>query len=274
MHLSDIEGAYAARRRRTIFSLLVLIVTAAASFMVSEMNAVHLLEGLPGAWRYAAGTLPDIRVNHAAADLAAWLWGLPRWLSQLWDTVLIAFVGTCLAGAAGLTLGFLAASNLSPRWLVFLTRRLLEAARTVPEMVFALLFVVAFGLGPMAGVLALAIHGAGVVGKLGAELHENVAPGPVEAIRTTGGGWLATIRYGVVPQILAGFCSYLLLRFEISVRTSSVIGFIGVGGIGHELYLSIRQFVYQDVSAITLLIILAVMAINATSGTLRRRLQS
>jgi phosphonate transport system permease protein len=274
LHLSDIEAIYAARRRRTILSLVALTATAAVSFTASEMNVVHLLEGLPGAGRYIAGTLPDIRVNHAAADLAAWLWGLPRWLSQLWDTVLIAFVGTCLAGAAGLMLSFFAASNLSPRWLVLLTRRVLEGARTVPDMVFALLFVVAFGLGPMAGVLALAIHGAGVLGKLGAELHENATPGPIDAIRATGGGWVATIRYGVVPQILAGFCSYLLLRFEINVRTSSVIGFIGVGGIGHELYLSIRQFVYQDVSAIALLIILTVMAIDTASGALRRRLQS
>ena len=133
-------------------------------------------------------------------------------------------------------LNFLAAQNTSPApWLRFVIRRLLEFARTVPDIVFALIFVIAFGLGPMAGVLAIAIHSTGALGKLFSEIVENIDMKPVEGVRSTGASWLSCMRFAVVPQVSAGFASYALLRFEINVRDASVMGFVGAGGIGQEL---------------------------------------
>ena len=129
-------------------------------------------------------------------------------------------------------------------------RRLLEFARTVPGIVFALIFVIAFGLGPMAGVLAIAIHSTGALGKLFSEIVENADMKPVEGVRSTGASWLSCMRFAVLPQVSAGYASYALLRFEINVREASVMGFVGAGGIGQELVVAIRKFYYSDVSAI------------------------
>jgi phosphonate transport system permease protein len=253
-------------KRETFWGLLVFGVLFGAALWISEVSAANLLEGLPRIGEYLNDTLPRLR---SIDDGARWMWGLRRWLPMLGDTLLIAFLGTALAAAGGFGLSFMAARNLAPAWLSFTARRLLEAMRTVPELVFALLFVFAFGLGPLAGVLALAVHGTGSLGKLCAEAHEAASPSFLDAVRATGANWLETIRFGVAPQTLSQFLSYALLRFEINVRSASVIGFIGAGGIGQELYVAIRQFVYQDVSAICLLIIAAVVAIDLACERLR-----
>jgi phosphonate transport system permease protein len=138
--------------------------------------------------------------------------------------------------------------------------------------VFALIFVIAFGLGPMAGVLAIAIHCVGALGKQYSEMVENIDMKPVEGVRATGGGWIACMRFAVLPQVTAGFASYSLLRFEINVRGASVMGFVGAGGIGQELIVAIRKFYYSDVSAILVLIILTVFVIDIGTGWARQRL--
>jgi phosphonate transport system permease protein len=179
-----------------------------------------------------------------------------------------------LSGALlAFVLNFLAADNTSPlSWLRFLTRRLLEFARTVPGIVFALIFVIAFGLGPMAGVLAIALHSTGALGKLFAEVVENADMKPVEGVRATGANWISCMRFAVLPQVMAGYASYALLRFEINVREASVMGFVGAGGIGQELVVAIRKFYYSDVSAILVMIIVTVFCIDIGTGWLRRRL--
>ncbi len=139
----------------------------------------------------------------------------------------------------------------------------------MPEIVFALIFVVAFGLGPMPGVLAIMIHTAGALGKLFSEVVENIDMKPVEGIIASGGSRWQAIRYGVVPQVLPNFASYALLRFEINVRGASVMGFVGAGGIGQDLIEAIRKFYYSDVSAILLLIIATVMVIDILTERLR-----
>ena len=154
----------------------------------------------------------------------------------------------------------------------FVARRTLEFCRTVPEIVFALIFVFAFGLGPLPGVLAIAIHTLGALGKLYAEVAENIDLKPVEATVATGGSWFEAVRFGVVPQVLPNFTSYTLLRFEINVRSASILGFVGAGGIGKELLSSIRQFYYSDVSAILLMIIATVMVIDLLTERLRHYL--
>jgi phosphonate transport system permease protein len=168
---------------------------------------------------------------------------------------------------------FFAAENTSPApWVRFTMRRLLEFARTVPGIVFALIFVIAFGLGPMAGVLAIAIHSTGALGKQFAEIVENADMKPVEGVRSTGASWLSCMRFAVLPQVAAGYASYALLRFEINVREASVMGFVGAGGIGQELVVAIRKFYYSDVSAILVMIVVTVFCIDIGTGWIRGRL--
>ncbi|KWV51715.1 phosphonate ABC transporter permease [Bradyrhizobium macuxiense] len=202
-----------------------------------------------------------------------WFWGWKKWLKLLGETLLISYVGTLIGAVFAFALNFFAAQNTSPApWLRFVVRRLLEFARTVPGIVFALIFVIAFGLGPMAGVLAIAIHSTGALGKLFAEIVENADMKPVEGIRSTGASWLSCMRFAVLPQVSAGYASYALLRFEINVREASVMGFVGAGGIGQELVVAIRKFYYSDVSAILVMVIVTVFIIDISTGWLRARL--
>jgi phosphonate transport system permease protein len=206
-------------------------------------------------------------------DIGEWFWGWRKWLSMLGETILISYVGTLFGAILAFALNFFAAENTSPApRLRFAVRRFLEFCRTVPGIVFALIFVIAFGLGPMAGVLAIAIHSTGALGKLFSEIVENADMKPVEGLRSTGAGWMSCMRFAVLPQVAAGYASYALLRFEINVREASVMGFVGAGGIGQELVVAVRKFYYSDVSAILLLIILTVFVIDIGTGWARGRL--
>jgi phosphonate transport system permease protein len=206
-------------------------------------------------------------------NFGEWFWGLHKWLWMLGETVLISYVGTLMGAVLAFALNFFAAKNTSPApWLRFVIRRLLEFARTVPGIVFALIFVIAFGLGPMAGVLAIAIHSTGALGKLFSEIVENADMKPVEGVRSTGASWTSCMRFAVLPQVAAGYASYALLRFEINVREASVMGFVGAGGIGQELVVAIRKFYYSDVSAILVTIIATVFIIDIGTGWMRSRL--
>src|SRR5882757_3332353 len=198
-------------------------------------------------------------------NVGEWFWGWRKWLWMLGETILISYVGTLIGAVIAFALNFFAAQNTSPGpWLRFSVRRLLELARTVP--------VIAFGLGPMAGVLAIAIHSTGALGKLFSEIVENADMKPVEGVRSTGASWLSCMRFAVLPQVAAGYVSYALLRFEINVREASVMGFVGAGGIGQELVVAIRKFYYSDVSAILITIIITVFVIDITTGWLRGKL--
>jgi phosphonate transport system permease protein len=206
-------------------------------------------------------------------NVGEWLWGWRKWSLLLGETILISYVGTLFGAVLAFALNFLAAENTSPaRWLRFVIKRLLEFCRTVPGIVFALIFVIAFGLGPMAGVLAIALHSIGALAKQHAEMVENIDMKPVEGVRSTGASWLSCMRFAVLPQVAAGFASYTLLRFEINVREASVMGFVGAGGIGTELVVAVRKFYYSDVSAILLMIVLTVFAIDIGTGWVRGRL--
>ena len=206
-------------------------------------------------------------------NFGEWFWGWKKWLKLLAETILISYVGTLAGAALAFALNFFAAENTSPApWLRFVVRRALEFARTVPSIVFALIFVIAFGLGPMAGVFAIAIHSTGALGKLFSEIVENVDMKPVEGVRSTGASWVSCMRFAVLPQVVAGYASYALLRFEINVREASVMGFVGAGGIGQELVVAIRKFYYSDVSAILITIIVTVFLIDIATGWLRGKL--
>jgi phosphonate transport system permease protein len=263
----------ASRQRRlsaTLWIALFLLAFAVAA-EVGEVSLERLVRGLPMAADYIWRTIPELRWASLSADIAEWMWGFDLWLGLLLDTILIGYTGTVLGAGAAVLLSFAAASTLAPPWVVTVTRRILELARTVPTLVFALIFVYAFGLGPLAGVLAIALHTFGALGKLFAEVHENADLQPVDAIRSAGGNWPQAMRYGVLPQSLPGLLSFGLLRFEINVREASVLGIVGAGGIGEELYLSVRQFSYPDISAILLLILLTVSLIDLLCAKLRHR---
>jgi phosphonate transport system permease protein len=279
--LRALAGAYEAakrhRRRRFLLAALVVVVLVLVSAQVAEVDPARLL-GEIGNFLGYFGRLFTLEAGpHAGqpvwTDPAEWFWGLRGWLALLGDTVLIAWLGTLLGLTGAMGLCFLAAANLapSPGWS-WATRRLLEFCRTVPDIVFALVFVIAFGLGPLPGVLAIAIHSLGALGKLFSEMAENIDMKPVEGAMAAGGGWLATMRLAVLPQVLPGFASYALLRFEINVRQASVMGFVGAGGIGQDLIEAIRKFYYNDVAALLVLIIATVIAIDLATERLRHAL--
>jgi phosphonate transport system permease protein len=208
-------------------------------------------------------------------DPVEWFWGvLPeynfRWLWSLWDTLLIAYLGTLFGTLGGFLLCFMASANLAPsRAHVFLARRALEFFRSVPEIVFAMIFVAAFGLGALAGVLALSIHTMGALGKLFSDAVENIDMRPVDGLIATGASWWETNRYAVLPQVLPNFTSYVLWRFENNVRGASVMGLVGAGGIGQDLMEYIRKFYYSDISALLVLIVSLVVIIDVLTGRLR-----
>ena len=265
--------AVAARRRSQALFAVALLLCVGLSAWVGEVGLRNAWLNLAKFPAYIAGTAPTLHAATLGADLAEWYWGLGRWLRLLWETLLIAYVGTVVGALGAFVLCFAASANLVPSAaLVFATRRLLEFGRTVPEIVFALIFVVAFGLGPLPGVMAIVIHTVGALGKLFAEVVENIDLDPVDGVRATGAGRLQAIRWAVLPQMQAHFASYALLRFEVNVRSAAIMGFVGAGGIGQELLEAIRKFYYTDVSAILLLIIATVMLIDIGTERIRHRL--
>jgi len=279
--IDALAGAYAeavsAKRRRLLIGLAGFALAFVAAAVVAEVKPATLIANL---WRFTdyVGRIFTLEQGPAAGrlflfDIAEWMWGFDKWLKLLWETLLIAYVGT-LAGAAGAFLFcFLSARNLTPaRWIGFAAKRWLEFCRTVPEIVFALIFVVAFGLGPVPGVLAIAIHTFGALGKQFAEVAENIDMKPVDGLTAVGATWTETMRFAVLPQVVSNFASYALLRFEVNVRGAAVMGFVGAGGIGQDLVEAIRKFYYSDVSAILVLIILTVMAIDLATERLRHAL--
>ena len=263
------------RRARRMKEILFVLLFAAAfvfSLIVGEVNLSTLAQGLPDLFGYISDTLPDISRDHIITGVREWFWAFPKWLGLLFDTIVIAFLGTLLGTVGALTFCFAGSRNLATnRWTYFIARRLMEVARSVPELVYALIFVYAFGLGAVPGVLAIMVHSTGALGKLFSEVNEDVHLGAVEGVRGAGGNWFQIIRLAVLPQVLPNYLSYILLRFEINVRSAAVIGFVGAGGIGQELMFVIREFVYTDISAIVLMIIATVSVIDVTCEKLRHR---
>lgn len=273
--LAAYDRATRARRLQTIAAVAAVVVLALVSGYVAEVRPSTFAANLFRFTNYLHRILPPLTASNLAGDVAEWYWGFGAWLKLLVETLLIAYVGTLFGALAAFCLCFTASNNLGETaWLRFAARRLLEFLRTVPEVVFALLFVIAFGIGPMAGVLALALHSAGSLGKLFFEVVENIDMRPVEGVRAAGGSWLHAVRFAALPQVAPGFASYALLRFEINVRGASVMGFVGAGGIGQELISAIRQFYYSDVSAILLMIIATVMVIDLVAERVRHRFVS
>jgi phosphonate transport system permease protein len=194
------------------------------------------------------------------------------YLQEMVITVQIALWGTVLAVIFAVPLGLLSSSNIAPWWVYQPIRRLMDATRAINEMVFAMLFIVAVGLGPFAGVLALFVHTTGILAKLFSEAVESIDSQPVEGIRATGANALEEIVYGIIPQVLPLWISYSLYRFESNVRSASVVGMVGAGGIGVILWDIIRGFQYAETCAVMIIIIVTVTIIDVISARIRQSL--
>ena len=277
--LSDIGAGnflahYAELRRqrasRTALAIVLFIVSFLAAAWIGDFDPVKIWHGLPRLGEFLAKMLPVLRADHLGADLAEWFLPWRIWLRLLLETVLIAFLATVVGAGLALALCFAASRNLMRNNIIyFIARRSLEVARTVPELVYALIFVFSFGVGPLAGVLAIAVHTIGSLGKLYSEVNENIDSRPLDGVQASGAGWLQTIRYAVLPQVLPNFASYTLLRFEINVRSSTIIGYVGAGGLGQEIRTAVALGYYTDLSALFLIIAVTVVAIDLASEQIR-----
>ena len=244
----------------TLLSWAVLLALLAGSWRGADMRPLDLVRDAGNMATYAADFFPP--------NFPQW----PLYLTEMVVTIQIALWGTVLAVICAVPLGLLSSANITPRWVHQPVRRLMDAARAINEMVFAMLFIVAVGLGPFAGVLALFVHTTGVLAKLFSEAVESIDAQPVEGIRATGANALEEIIYGVIPQVLPLWISYSLYRFESNVRSASVVGMVGAGGIGVILWEIIRGFQYAETCAVMIIIIVTVSVIDLVSARIRNSL--
>jgi phosphonate transport system permease protein len=271
--VGDYQRVVMRRRKQSLLVLAILAVLILLAGRLGEVDLNNLVSNISNFTSYFGRIMPKLSVAHFGADVADWYWNLAGWLKLLFDTILIAYLGTLIGAGGAFLMSPLAAANLAPspalRWSI---TRVFEFCRTVPDLVFALMFVSAFGLGPFAGILAISIHTFGTLGKLFTEALENIDMKPVEGVRSTGGRFAEIVRFGALPQVMSTFASYALLRFEINVRSGSVVGMVGAGGIGQDLFVAIRKFYYTDVSAILLMIIVCVAVIDLVTERVRHHL--
>ena len=241
--------------------VLIALVILYVSARDTGVNLAEFLNGLPAIASYVARMIPP-----------DWAF-TPRIVQPTIETIEIAIWGTVLGILLAIPLGLMAARNISPHFVVYGSARfILNALRGVSELVFALIFVSAVGLGPFPGILALALHNAGMLGKFYAEAIEAIDEGPVEAMRSTGAGWSQTVAYAIVPQILPHFITYNLYRFEVSIRSATVLGLVGAGGIGFHLISSIRLFDYQTTAMILIVIVALVILTDHAGAKIRARI--
>jgi phosphonate transport system permease protein len=236
----------------------VLLALLAASWRGADMRPLDIVRD--------AGNMADYAAEFFPPNFSQW----QLYLQEMVVTLQIALWGTALAVVSAIPLGLASAANVAPIWIRQPVRRAMDAARAINEMVFAMLFVVAVGLGPFAGVLALWIHTTGTLAKLFSEAVEAIDPQPVEGIRATGAHRLEEIVYGVLPQVMPLWISYSLYRFEANVRSASVVGMVGAGGIGVILWENIRGFYYAETCAVMIIIVITVSSIDLVSARIRK----
>lgn len=198
---------------------------------------------------------------------------LPEFIWALMETIAMAFLGTLIGATLALPLSIFCARTTFPiRVLQFGFRRFSDALRSLDHLVWALVFVRAIGLGPLAGILAIALVDFGTLAKLYSEAIDNASKSPTEGIRASGGTWLDGIRLGVLPQVLPNILSATLYMWESNTRSATILGIVGAGGIGYQLADRLRVYEFGQASLMIILIIIAVAAIDALSGFLRRQL--
>jgi phosphonate transport system permease protein len=242
--------------------ILVVIIGALAIWAAwgTGFSVMALLSGASNMAEFLGGMFPP---NVDAAG--------PAWFSLV-ETIQIAFLGSLIGLVLAFIPSFLAARNITPAWLTIPFRSLLTIIRTIPIIVWALLFVAAVGLGPFPGILATAMYTVGFVGKLFYEAIEAVDRSQVEAVQSTGASKMSVWRYGVLPQVAPHFVGYALYIFEYNVRAATVLGIVGAGGIGFYLLHYMRSFQYDMAATVILITLPAVLLIDAGSMYLRRKI--
>lgn len=238
----------------------VLGIILVAAYYVGLLDYTKLVEGVPAIAMLFSEALPP--------NFTEWR----SWVKPLFDTLAMSIAGTALAVGLSIPVAVLAARNTSPNLLTYQAARcLLNALRSVPELIMGILFVAAVGFGALPGVLALGLHSVGMIGKFFAEAIEHADNGPIEAARSAGGSKLQVILHGVLPQVLPQMADTAIYRWEYNFRASTVMGMVGAGGIGFELMGSLRIMQYQDVSAILIVILMTVTLVDGFSSSLRRK---
>ena len=257
-----LQAEHAQALRNTGVIGLVLVVCMLALALCGFFDATRFAEGGPAIAQLASEMVPP--------DFARW----QHWLKPLLDTLAMSIAGTALTIVLSLPLALLAAPNTAPNpVLMRFTRTLLAACRSVPEIILGILFVAAVGFGALPGVLALALHSAGMVGKFYAEAIEHVDAKPLEAAAAAGASRFQVIRHAVLPQVLPQLADITIYRWEYHFRASAVLGIVGAGGIGFELMAALRLIKYDQVSAILLCILACVVVVDTLGAALRRRLK-
>jgi phosphonate transport system permease protein len=236
-----------------------VVVYLAAAFGTTEVNWGRVWEGLPRGARFLAAFFPPDFTTRSSEILDGML-------ESLWMTVVATAVGIVLSIPVGLG----AAKNVAPAPVYYLCRGFLAVSRSFQEIILAIFFVKFFGFGPFAGVITLVVATVGFYGKLLAEDIEDIDPGQAEAVRATGAGWTQWINYGVQPQVMPRMLGLALYRLDINFRESAVVGIVGAGGIGATLDTAFNRYEFDSAAAILLIIIALVMAMEYSSGFIRR----
>lgn len=243
--------------------VLIVLWTLNWSAQGAQLSLGELAAGLPQIGDFLSRTFPP--------DLSI----LPRLVAPAVETLQIAIWGTLLGVLLAIPLSFLAARNLSRnRWVFHITRQGLNFTRSINELILALIFVSAVGLGPFPGVLALALHGLGMLGKFFAESIEEIDQGPIEALQATGARPLQVIVFGVLPQVITAWIAVILYRFEVNLRSATVLGMVGAGGLGFELVSSLKLFKYPETATCIIVITFMVIVADTLSSRLRAAIQS
>ena len=241
----------------------------------TRVNLPELIEGVPNIINFIIRLFPPeytMKESHLALLSIDLVVSLPEIIGAIFETVQMAIIGTTLAIFASVPFGLLAARNTSPHPYIYQTvRMVMNVIRAVPEIIFALIFVSAVGLGPFGGVLALAVGSIGFLGKLYAEAIEALDPQQVLAVRATGAGRLHVFLYGVLPQVLPLMASYSIYLFESNIRHATILGLVGAGGVGFIISKYIALFQFRKLMGALILIVLTVTVIDRLSDRLRKR---
>lgn len=261
MNMQDatLDAQMPRRRWSTLFGWGVTLAVLGWAWQGAEMQPGLLLANTDNMAELAGDFFPPSLGN------------LEHYIDQMLVTIQIAIWGTLLAVLCAIPCSLLSSENLAPWWVHQPMRRLMDACRAINELVFAMIFVVAVGLGPFAGTLALFVHTTGVLAKLFSEAVEASDSGPMEGVRVTGAGRIEEIIFGLIPQVLPLWISVSLYRFESNIRSATVLGMVGGGGIGVALWETMRGFQYTETATIMLVIIVAVTLLDMASQQVRKR---
>ncbi|PYZ99049.1 phosphonate ABC transporter, permease protein PhnE [Alteribacter lacisalsi] len=263
------EVKFPPKPNRTKFKIKLGITAAILAFLYTIAFVFTGFEVRPSA-SSAWHTLERIFISpFFDADVRA---KFPELVGYMLETIAIAYAGLAVASILAIPVGFLAARNMTGGRLSYVGKAILNAIRAIPELIFAIIFVAAVGIGPYAGVLAISINSIGMLGKLYAEVIETIDMSKVEAIKASGGNRVQAMWYGVLPQVVPEFSSYAIYRFEIDVRASTVLGIVGAGGIGFPLLLATQQRNWEDVGMILYVVVIFVTLIDILSGKIRKKL--